>query len=438
MLYFCLKVVIKFSLGCWVPVTAQRVLWPVDAPGAFYLKEVIMAILAECPICKRKQSNKRDLCSYCGENLEKAKRSKRVRYWIDYRIPGGKHRRELVGRSIEKARDAMGKRRAQKREGRIFDMMPKSKMTFNELTEWYLNLKNVRKLKSYPRVKIALKNFNEVFGKTFIRGLKNIDLEDYQYGRERKGRKPATIDMELTIAQTMVNKAFDNDKIDGKPLKAFRRTKKKLVKGTNARSRIVSMDEYKNLLKNARVHLKGILIVLFNTGMRVGEVRTLRWPYVDLESGFIKLPGNVTKEKRDKMIPINHHVRGVLTALKPKIRPVDDNHHDFVFTYGGRPIRNAMGPRKAFISACKKSNIPYGENGLLMKDFRRTVKTSMVAAGVSKVYRDTILGHSLKGMDTHYIKPSDEDLTRALGKYTQWIDGQFKNVDKTLNLVSGN
>jgi hypothetical protein len=34
----------------------------------------------------------------------------------------------------------------QKRENRIFDMLPESKMTFQELTDWYLGLKTVMKL----------------------------------------------------------------------------------------------------------------------------------------------------------------------------------------------------------------------------------------------------------------------------------------------------
>jgi len=44
--------------------------------------------------------------------LVKAKKSKRVRFWISYRLPGGKQKREHVGFSIEKARDADGKRRS--------------------------------------------------------------------------------------------------------------------------------------------------------------------------------------------------------------------------------------------------------------------------------------------------------------------------------------
>ncbi len=45
-----------------------------------------MAILAECPICKRRQKLSHKVCKY-GEKLDNAKRSNRVRYWITYRLP---------------------------------------------------------------------------------------------------------------------------------------------------------------------------------------------------------------------------------------------------------------------------------------------------------------------------------------------------------------
>ena len=106
-----------------------------------------MAILAECPICRIRQSIHNKVCK-CGENLERAKKSQRVRYWISYRLPGGKQRTEVVGKSIEEALDADGKRRAQKREGRIFDMLPESKITVKEICEWYLGLSSVKKLAS--------------------------------------------------------------------------------------------------------------------------------------------------------------------------------------------------------------------------------------------------------------------------------------------------
>lgn len=105
-----------------------------------------MGILAQCPTCRKKGSIKNKTCK-CGENLDKAKRAGRVQYWIDYRLPGGKQRRESVaameglkGNSIEDARTALAKRKVQKRENRILDMLPGSKMTFSQLAEWYLDL----------------------------------------------------------------------------------------------------------------------------------------------------------------------------------------------------------------------------------------------------------------------------------------------------------
>ena len=55
----------------------------------------------------------------------------------------------------------------------------------------------------------------------------------------------------------------------------------------------------------------------------------------------------------------------------------------------------------------------------------------MLKAGLEKEYRDTILSHSLKGMDVHYLVIDDRALTEAMGKFTKWVDGQLEsaNVD---------
>ena len=47
-----------------------------------------MTILAECPGCHTRQGVRSKQCS-CGEDLDKAKKSKRVNFWIDYRIRNG-------------------------------------------------------------------------------------------------------------------------------------------------------------------------------------------------------------------------------------------------------------------------------------------------------------------------------------------------------------
>jgi hypothetical protein len=114
-----------------------------------------MAILAECPICHRKQAIRNKVCS-CGQDLAKAKKAKeKVKYWITYRLPGGKQRKEYVGYKLEDAKAAEGKRRGQKRENRIFEMLPGYDLTFNELSEWYLGLPSMKRKKAYKRIEGA-------------------------------------------------------------------------------------------------------------------------------------------------------------------------------------------------------------------------------------------------------------------------------------------
>ena len=144
--------------------------------------EVVMTILAECPICHRKQANKNRTCGGCDEDLNKAKGSKRVRYWIDYRV-NGRHKREPVGFKLKDAQDAESKRRVQKRENKFFEILKDSKITFEDLTKWYLNLKSVQRLNSYSRLEGAFKNFNNEFGSIPVN---KIRLEQAS-GKKRTG-----------------------------------------------------------------------------------------------------------------------------------------------------------------------------------------------------------------------------------------------------------
>jgi integrase len=385
--------------------------------------ETLMSISAECSFCHRKQAAKNKICKGCSENLDSQKKANKARYYIKYRV-NGKQKTEFVGYSIDEAKAADGKRKGQIHENRIFDILPESKMIFKELTEWYMNLPSVKTKKSYDRIALALKNFNVEFGDMRINDIKQNDLENYQILRDKQGRSSATIDMEIKIAQTMITKAFDNDKIDGKPLKAFRRTKRKLKKGSNARKKTIAVEEYLRLIANAPSHLKTMLVIAFNTGMRAGEIRGLTWGKIDLEKGLIKLSKADTKEGKSKTIPINSFVNDLLKQIPLK------TENSFIVTFKGLPISQKDGYKRSFKTCCKKAGLPCGRNeddGITFHDIRRTVKTFMLEAGVDKAYRDAILGHSPQGMDAHYIAPSDENLKQAMAKYESWLRTKFES-----------
>ena len=70
-----------------------------------------------------------------------------------------------------------------------------------------------------------------------------------------------------------------------------------------------------------------------------------------------------------------------------------------------------------------------------MHDTRRTVKTNMLIAGIDKVYRDKILGHSLTGMDVHYLAPDEDTLKNQMERFTQWLDKKLSENRKMLTKV---
>jgi len=187
-----------------------------------------MAILAECPRCHRKQAVKNRLCR-CGADLVREKKSGKVRYWAAYRLPDGRQRREFAGYTIEEAKAAEGKRKAQKVENPgILEKYPSEKLTFRELADWYLDLPGVKSLTSYKRVCQGIGAFCRECGDRIVASLKPLDLEAYQEKRLAEGRAPATVDMEISLVKTMITKAFDNDLVDGRTVKVFRAVRRKL------------------------------------------------------------------------------------------------------------------------------------------------------------------------------------------------------------------
>jgi integrase len=389
-----------------------------------------MSILAECPICRQKQSTKNRICR-CGEDLVKAKRSKKVKYWISYRLPGGKQRREVVAGegldiySIESAREMHAKRVVQKKENRIFDIKPDSKMTFTQLTKWYLDLEKVKVLVSFKTIKIYLNKFNREFGRKIVGNIKLMDLENLQIKRTKQGLRPKTVDDEINYVKTMVIKAFNNDLVGGDVLKAFQRVNPTLKKNSNARDRVLTKEEYELLLEHAPSHLRNILIIGYWTGMRKGEILSLVWDKVHMKERLIRLEPEDTKEGKSKTIPLSETVFRMLTQIP---RPI---HIDHVFLYNGKPIGRNFST--ALKTACKDADILWGrdiKDGFIFHDIRHTFVTNMRRAGVSKSVRMSITGHAPKDMDDRYNKVDVDDQQKGIKKLELFLQFVDQTVDQ--------
>ncbi|MGO9370835.1 MAG: tyrosine-type recombinase/integrase [Syntrophobacteraceae bacterium] len=391
-----------------------------------------MAILAECPQCHKKQSIRNKACA-CGNDLDKTKRSQKVRYWIDYIVPGtGKAKREPVAGandpraySIEEARAAEGKRKAQRVETpRILQEAPQERMTFEKLSDWYLKLEKIKGTKYYKTLQINFKNFNADFGEMLISQLKPIDLENYQAKRKKAGKSDSYTDQDIGAARAMVNKAFENDMIGGEVVKVFRRVKRLLKANANARERILSLDEFSRLAEKLPTVTRAIFITGFYTGMRRGEIFSLTWDKVDLRAKFIRLEAADTKDKEPRLIPISPVLVPVLKALPRAL------HDQRVFPYSTlEGLEQKF--RRDMQRACKLARIPYGRKvrgGFTPHDLRHTFNTYMRKAGVAQSVIMKITGHSTDQMFRRYNTIDSEDAREAMSR----LNG-FLNLDQTLD-----
>ena len=79
----------------------------------------------------------------------------------------------------------------------------------------------------------------------------------------------------------------------------------------NERDRVLSGEEFGRLQAAAEPWLRPILLVAYATGMRKGEIRSLRWDQVDLKRGTIRLRSTDTKTDEGRVIPLNQALTSV-------------------------------------------------------------------------------------------------------------------------------
>ena len=414
-----------------------------------------MASLAlQCPVCRNKFSTKRKRCK-CGLDLDMAKRDKKVKYYLIR--PDTENPKKQVWRGIDKFNDSDGKpfdaynpKHAQlvfaqymssEKQGnvQIFEPRPEKDWTFQELTDWFIGEvlpgRIIRKELKHPKViKAKLEAFNTAFGEVKVVNIERLHLENYQASLKQEGLAPATIDNRIGAAKDAINQGFLNNKVDAKPYKAFSGVKNLLEAGANARSETMSIEQYLNFLDTCRPRVRPLVEVAMNTGMRAGEIRAIRWSFIGKD--FIKIPLELTKtnnpntkERGVKVIPISNNVRKVLNQQREMMLK-QGYRNDLVFQLRGQEIRNSTFSRE-FMEDCVKAGMPAGrkmEGGITFHDIRSTVKTNMANAGVDPTFRDALLGHSRKGMDTYYIQIDPKDLTSHMATYERWLNSEIRQT----------
>lgn len=183
----------------------------------------------------------------------------------------------------------------------------------------------------------------------------------------------------------------------------------------------MTAEEEDRLLKAASEHLRPILLVALNTGMRRGEILSLKKSHIDFDKREIRI--EETKSGKPRIVDINSRLFDVLTELKNKNR---NSEYLFVNPKTGKPYRKLQ---TSFDGACRRAGI----EGLRFHDLRHSAASRMVARGVDLIRVKEILGHSTVKITERYTHSNREERKKAVEMLCQKPSERYQKRNNLLH-----
>lgn len=215
-----------------------------------------------------------------------------------------------------------------------------------------------------------------------------------------KPRAAASINRELELLSRIFSMAVDNGLVEVNP-----RSKVKLLKLNNERKRILASDEEDRLMlafNEKRAHLRPVFLIAIYTGMRRGEILSMRWADVDFASGTIYIP--MSKSGKPRTVPMNAVVRDELSKLKQ-----DAKESEFVFSNARTGV--GIGDIKTgWKGLCEMA----GVKDFRFHDLRRTFSSRLSHRGISPYVIRELMEHRSFLMTARYTYATEEVMTNAV------------------------
>jgi len=284
-------------------------------------------------------------------------------------------------------------------ERMTFEQLAKRYGEFKHIPAEYVGDRKVAGLRSLEAPKHWLKRLVAHFGKRRIRSITHSEIESYKLKILREGKAIATANRELEVLRACMNFAKREGWLIRTP---FELGAPLISKADEAkRSRVLSREEENRLLAactERRAHLRPLVIAAIDTGMRRGELLTLKWSDVGLPSRTIRLQAFNTKTAQARTVPISERLATELEILWQVCKDASS------LVFG---IEDNV--KRSFTTACKLAEI----SDLTFHDLRHTYATRLAAAGLPLNELAGLLGHTQLQTTLRYANTTAETISRA-------------------------
>lgn len=174
-----------------------------------------------------------------------------------------------------------------------------------------------------------------------------------------------------------------------------------LLKVDKLPPRYFSDDEIRQIIAQSRPLVRDITLVLLHTGLRVGELRCLKWTDIDFKERQLMV--RIAKSHKFRVIGINTTLIAELQRLKENSHP----KQQFVFEKpDGTPYASYS---NIFQSQLRKLGMKGNVHRL-----RHTFASRLVQQGVSIYTVKELLGHSSVQTTQIYAHLNKEELKKAV------------------------
>lgn len=288
-------------------------------------------------------------------------------------------------------------------------------LSYVEATDKYLGyhlLKNNR-LETIKTNKQMFDTFGKFLESEFPNLLSDINLiepehiELYVKWSMERGNKSTTINKKVNglkyfFRYLLGRKMVSKNPVEVVPLKTVDKKPKVIM------TRELLEKAVKETDKNSFVGIRSITIayVLFNTGLRIGELKRLKVTDVDFKKRELKI--EESKNRKYRIVPINKECEKYLKVWL-KIRG-DIKDHDYIFI---NELNQTISIRT--IQQCVKdmfANI--GHNEIHCHSFRKGFISSLVEKGVPLTTIAAIVGHSNLNQLMTYTGTKEEEKHKAM------------------------